>query len=72
MSARPRGSREASAADVCIEPVVLTAQPEPITDQARQRGVEHFSPCEAVGCNNTHEDHSVIGSVSVRKTLRPT
>lgn len=67
-SARQR--HEMGAADEQVEPVVVEPDPQPVPDQPRKHGVEHFPQREAAGRSDGDDDFLVIAGAPVGQRLQ--
>ena len=65
-----RQRHEMGAADEDIEPVIVEAHPEPVSNQARGHGVEYLAEREAAGGCDAHADLLIVRRAPVRQILQ--
>jgi len=65
-----RQRHEMGAADEDIEPVIVEAYPEPVSDQARGHGIEYLAERETAGGCDAHADLLIVRRAPVRQSLQ--
>ena len=58
--------QEMDAADEDIEPIIVDAHPEPVSDQAGGHGIEYLAERETTGGCDAHADLLIIRRAPVR------
>ena len=70
LRASARQRHEMGAADEQVEPVIVEPDPQPVSDQPRRHGVEHFPQREAAGRRDGDDDFLIIAGAPVGQRLQ--